>query len=74
MNVSSHTCSIISSRFINKVRRVASYHLLSLVPCDEDTDPAQRPSSRTLVELVPLPSSVAFWYVSLSVCKHDGNI
>jgi hypothetical protein len=44
-----------------KVRRVSSYHLLSLFPSDEDSDPLQRPSSRTLVELVPLPSSVAFW-------------
>jgi len=44
-----------------KVRRSNSYHTLSLAPSAEDDDPLLKPASRTLVEAVPLPSTVAFW-------------
>jgi hypothetical protein len=45
------------------IRRSASYHLLHLDPSEEDHQRSGKmPTSRLLVERVPVPSIVAFWY------------
>jgi hypothetical protein len=44
-----------------KVRRSNSYHSLFLEPSAEDYDHKRKPTSRALVEAVPVPSAAAFW-------------
>lgn len=47
-----------------KVRRVQSYHSLMLAPSQFDDDTRNQPTSRKLVERVPIPSTHCFWYDS----------
>ena len=63
MRLWSLVMTVVRKSHNEKARRVASFHSLVLPPSLADDDASNQPTSRTLVETIPIPCSHCFWCV-----------